>query len=202
MGKFARIFMTLAVCFVSVKSLARVHTEEELAALNKRYEDLQRTLEGLSKNLDGESLSKYRLLRKSLDAYVEAHGYNEASFAGSGWADGVGGAKQSVQKEFIDLFKKLDSKQLAEQTELDFEKKDSELNRIYQEIQNNKNLDSEVAASVSRRGIKETQRKWIKYRDAWLAFATVSFPLVSKHSLNATLTEDRISRLEKIPKEQ
>lgn len=202
MRKFARIFMTLAVCFVTVTSLGRMHTDEELAALNKRYEDLQRTLDGLSKNLDGESLLKYRPLRRALDAYVDTHAHKEASFAGSGWAEGVSDAKQSVQKEFIDLFKKLDSKQLPKKSELDFKKTDSELNRIYQEIQNNKNFDSEVAAAVTRRGIKESQRKWIKYRDAWLAFATVRFPTVSKHSLSAALTEDRISKLVKIPKEQ
>lgn len=137
-----------------------------------------------------------------MDAYVDAHGNNEGSFFGSGWADGVAAAKESVQEEFIDLFRKLDSKQLTEQSDLDLKQKDLELNRIYQKIQNNKNLDSEVAASVSRRGVKETQRKWIKYRDAWLAFAIVKFPTVSKYSLNATLTADRISRLKKIPEEQ
>ncbi|MEK7358236.1 MAG: lysozyme inhibitor LprI family protein, partial [Bdellovibrionota bacterium] len=85
--------------------------------------------------------------------------------------------------------------------ELEFKKKDSELNRIYRAIQKNENLDTGVAAAPSRIGIQDTQRNWIQYRDAWLAFANLKFSTVSQYSLSAALTSDRIRMLKKITAE-
>lgn len=198
MDKCARIILTFGICFYSVTSLGYIHTDEQLANMNKSAEAIQQKLDGFSKNLKGELLAKYNLLRHALDTYATAHAENELDAAGTGWADAVFATKKSVQKEFIDLFTKLDSNQLKEQSELDFKKRDKELNRIYQDLQNNNNLDSEVAAAPSRRGIKNTQRIWIQYRDAWLAFATLKFTTVSQHSLSAALTSNRIEMLKEI----
>ncbi len=77
-------------------------------------------------------------------------------------------------------------------------RKDTELNQVYQALQANEIIDYQGAGAPSRRGIKKTQRAWIKYRDAWWAFAGLNFPGISKSSLETVLTADRISRLRKI----
>ncbi len=201
MRKYARIILTFSICIWSATSLGYMHTDEQLARMNKEAEDLQRTLDGFSKNLKGELPAKYKLLRNALDVYATAHAENELDAAGTGWADAVIAEKESVLKEFIELFRKLDSKRLKAQSELEFKKKDSELNRIYRAIQKNENLDTGVAAAPSRIGIQDTQRNWIQYRDAWLAFANLKFSTVSQYSLSAALTSDRIRMLKKITAE-
>ncbi len=198
MRKFTRMFLTLGVCLVSVTSASYVRTDEELARINSEYKDILRTIDGFSKQLSGEALSKYKVLKKALESYATSHSENEVYAEGTGYSDVVAAEKISVQREFIELFKRLDTKQFKPQSELDLKKEDAELNQTYQILQKNKNLDTGVAADPSRSGIRNTQRKWIQYRDAWLAFSKINFPTVDKDALNASLTSDRIVRLKNI----
>lgn len=198
MHLFNQIFLVLSVCLFSLASHGYIHTDEELAEMKKEAEDLQRTLDTFSKNLSGETPSKYKSLRKALEAYATAHAENELNAVGTGWASAVDAAEKSVLKEFINIFKKLDSRHFEMASEMEFKKRDAELNRIYKKIQKNKNFDTESAAAPSRNGIKDTQRLWLQYRDAFLAFAALKFPDVSKSSLSALLTTQRVLKLKEI----
>ena len=126
-------------------------------------------------------------------------GDNEANAPGTGWADSVAADKNFVRKEFIDLIRKFESKNLKVQSQSNFKRQDAELNRVYNSLLKNKGLDSiRDAALVTRKGLRETQRDWVTYRDAWLEFTKVKFPNVSQDTLKATLTADRISLLKRI----
>lgn len=48
---------------------------------------------------------------------------------------------------------------------------------------------------ITRDGVRETERAWIAYRDAWLAFAPVAWPKASTEALAARLTRDRVGQL-------
>ncbi|GEM_PF-889941 len=48
---------------------------------------------------------------------------------------------------------------------------------------------------ITREGVRETERAWIAYRDAWLAFAPVAWPKASTEALAARLTRDRVGQL-------
>ncbi|MGZ8287012.1 MAG: hypothetical protein ACXW27_14195 [Allosphingosinicella sp.] len=43
--------------------------------------------------------------------------------------------------------------------------------------------------------MRDAQRAWLRYRDAFLAFAAASFPKVDRDGLAAWLTEQRIETL-------
>lgn len=175
-----------------------MHSDKQLAEMNKAADDVVNTLDGFSKTLAGESLLKFEALRNAMEAYASAHGENETNSPGTGWSDAVEAEKQNVRNEFIDLFKKLNSKQLKAQSQSDFKKKDAELNRIYQTLLKNKGLDSGIAAYMNREGLIETEREWVAYRDAWIEFAKTKFPATSASSLSATLTADRVSVLNRV----
>ncbi|PSJ41689.1 lysozyme inhibitor LprI family protein [Allosphingosinicella deserti] len=52
------------------------------------------------------------------------------------------------------------------------------------------------SGAVTRTGIRDAQRAWLRYRDAFLAFAKVKFPAVASDSLAAWLTDKRTEMLE------
>ncbi len=198
MKKIVMLFVVIYVCSVPLIGMGYMHSDEKIVQLNKEYDDIQRTLNGFSKNLSGELVAKYKILRSALSIYANAHADNESNSPGTGWADARAYHEKAILKNFIDYFKKLESQQMSAHSDLDFKNKDVELNRLYQSIQKNKNFDTGEAAATSRLGIKNTQRSWIKYRDVWVSFAILKFPSVDTHSLKTNLTADRITILAKI----
>lgn len=51
------------------------------------------------------------------------------------------------------------------------------------------------AGDITREGVRETERAWIAYRDAWLVFAPIAWPGASTEALAARLTRDRVGQL-------
>ena len=70
---------------------------------------------------------------------------------------------------------------------------DAELNRIYAEL-----IKSDRKDGVSAAAIRATQRSWLAYRDAWVAFAALRYPLLPADSLKAALTQWRIKQLKRL----
>jgi uncharacterized protein YecT (DUF1311 family) len=54
---------------------------------------------------------------------------------------------------------------------------------------------ADAPGAVTREGIRDAQRAWIRYRDAFLAFAAVKFPAVPRADLAAWITEKRTEML-------
>jgi uncharacterized protein YecT (DUF1311 family) len=74
----------------------------------------------------------------------------------------------------------------------DLIKADKELNILYSKIIHNK--DS-VWGSISREGVRITQRQWIRYRDAWVVFGAARCPGMSADSWKTLITKERIGQL-------
>jgi uncharacterized protein YecT (DUF1311 family) len=77
----------------------------------------------------------------------------------------------------------------------DFAKADKELNDVYSKIMNSK---VDTLGTITKEGIKMTQRKWILYRDAWVAFASVRCPKVTANALQTILTKERVEQLKEL----
>ncbi len=76
---------------------------------------------------------------------------------------------------------------------------DARLNKAYRAIMHPGPADKpqyEIATGITPDGIKEAQRAWLKFRDAWVAFGKVRYPAVSAHAWKAMLTERRVNDLE------
>lgn len=66
---------------------------------------------------------------------------------------------------------------------------DAELNRTYQAVMRLPDT------TVDKANVRATQRLWLAYRDAWLAFAALRYPAIPPATLNAALTEWRTKQL-------
>ena len=69
---------------------------------------------------------------------------------------------------------------------------DAELNRVYSAIQKNDGFDY---GTVTRTGIRATQRLWTRYRDAFVALAAKTRPDVPADAWRAWLTTERMRML-------
>ncbi|WP_176460883.1 lysozyme inhibitor LprI family protein [Janthinobacterium sp. PC23-8] len=71
---------------------------------------------------------------------------------------------------------------------------DKQLNVIYGKLMKQPRPDD--AGAVDKDGIRDTQRLWLKYRDAWIDFGAVHYPSVTSHTWAAMLTARRNAQLE------
>ena len=136
----------------------------------------------------------FSVLEKAKTDFFVARGGEEIESAGA--------ARQAFQIEELqrreDLFQafleRLEKGQGIKSTRSDFQAADRDINLVYRQIQERRDLDN---GAVTRSNIQDVQRLWTIYRDAWMAFAKVRYPDVPQDAVAATLTLERISMLRK-----
>jgi uncharacterized protein YecT (DUF1311 family) len=134
-------------------------------------------------------------LQKALATFIEARGSNEVDLSGT-----AGGAMAILDKEehhagFMAMLEQLEQGKGPRASAEEFKAADAELNKVYQGVQ--KYPDEDVAwGTVTKASIKQTQKAWLKYRDAWVAFARTRYPSITREALSFELTKQRIARLE------
>ncbi|HUI22261.1 MAG TPA: lysozyme inhibitor LprI family protein [Methylocella sp.] len=136
----------------------------------------------------------FATLEKAKAKYVASEGDNEVDMSGTARAALVIGATEAEEERFLTILQRLIAGDLPRVSASDLGKTDNELNALYQKIQ--KSGDTSGWGTVTKDGIKKTQRAWLIYRDAFVNFAKVKFSSLAPQSLQKVLTEDRVKRLE------
>jgi uncharacterized protein YecT (DUF1311 family) len=73
---------------------------------------------------------------------------------------------------------------------------DEELNSKYQKLQHgNDVLWEDASLSVTKSGLKETERLWLAYRDTWMRLIAAKAPDTTPASVLYELTQDRLTQL-------
>lgn len=131
-------------------------------------------------------------LRKAKDGFYGAREKNEVDLSGTARAAMEIEERDKLETGFQASILKFEKGKFPHFTGADFKKADSELNRLYGKIEKAKDLES---STVTPDQIKETQRLWIPYREAWVKFGAVHYPAVSADSWRAWLTHNRSAQL-------
>lgn len=131
-------------------------------------------------------------LDQAKKAYIEQHVASEADMTGT--ARGAEAISENAAQEdgFLDTLSLLESGEFPNISEGAFEQADRELNAAYRVTQQAKPSSTKLWwGTVTPEGIRETQRSWIRYRDAWVAFAANRYPSVSAASVKTYFTRER-----------
>jgi uncharacterized protein YecT (DUF1311 family) len=137
--------------------------------------------------------NEYAILRKAADQYFEARSDNEVDQSGTDRAAMVI-EEMSLQEEgFISTLEGLEQVTYTKYSNQQFKEADSRLNAVYQQIQKKADFD---CGSITKEGIRSTQRLWIKYRDAWIQFCMKKYPSCTPDDIKTYLTLKRIKELE------
>lgn len=150
--------------------------------------------------LSGWTAAEKRLfepLASAHEAFVEAHGSGEIDLSGTARAAMQIGAEEALRDELLELVGSLAAGAMPPHRAGEYRAADAHLNAAYRKARAAAAAagDDVAPGAVTRTGILEAQRAWLRYRDAFLAFAAVKFPRVPRDALAAWLTSRRIAML-------
>lgn len=132
--------------------------------------------------------------RQAHEAYVEAHGSGEVDLSGTARGAMVVEAEEAERDQLTMLLGSLSGGHRPPGGAAAYKAADLKLNAVYRRLMRD-TPSSEAPGAVTREGIRDAQRAWLRYRDAFLAFAAVKFPKVDRQGLAAWLTEQRTATL-------
>jgi uncharacterized protein YecT (DUF1311 family) len=156
-------------------------------------------LKDLSSNWPEPQRAAFTTLEQAQIAYSEAHGKGEIDTAGASRNSQEIRAKQSLRDSFLAAVRAFEKGELPSPSPTAAGQTGSELDRVY-----NKAVEDAAAARANpdallAEDLKAAQDAWLKYRDAWLAFARLRYSSLDADSLLALLTRDRIATLQGKP---
>jgi uncharacterized protein YecT (DUF1311 family) len=130
-------------------------------------------------------------------AYVAAHGDGEVDLSGTARAAMQIEAEEKAEDALLDTLRRLSGGTAPRYTTAQYRAADARLNAAYRKRM------AEIAArgtdygpgAVTREGVRDAQRAWLRYRDAFLAFAKIKFAAMPPDSLAAWLTDQRTDML-------
>lgn len=138
-------------------------------------------------------MKEYAGLRMIADRYFTVHAENEVDQSGTARAALFVDDNASQEKQFLGMLQMLEQHSFPRSTSQQFKDADTRLNILYVKLQAN---HDDHGGTVTKQGIRNTQRMWLKYRDAWLKFCGKKYPACSGDSIKSYLTEKRIKELE------
>ncbi|MEA3018182.1 MAG: hypothetical protein QOI38_2904 [Sphingomonadales bacterium] len=155
----------------------------------RRTAELARLLSGWT----AAELEAFGPLQQAFEAYVEAHAEGEVDMSGTLRNALYIGAQEALRTEFLEMLRHLEGRTAPVASAAQFRAADADLNRAYREAL--RAVASEPDGTVTADGIRAAQRAWLRYRDAFVAFAAVKSPRLPRDSVAAWLTWRRTALL-------
>lgn len=172
------------------------------ASMGERQKDRARNrrLDETSRRLSPNQKEEFDKLRKSAAEFASAHGSDEYEANESGTMRGQLAIEATSQEneQFLDDVEQCEKGVFPVYTQAQFTQLDKQLNQIYREIMRSSDAQAGqigVYGVVSKTRMRETQRVWLQFRDAWVAFGHARYPSVPTYAWQALLTERRIKQL-------
>jgi uncharacterized protein YecT (DUF1311 family) len=152
-------------------------------------------LTALVKNWPGKDQATFKTLRNALIAFAEHRGRDETDASGSARGAQATEASAAELDRFMMDIKNFEAGKLPAFTSAEFDKLDQRLNTVYQTFMRVPNLSETMIGTIKQVDVKKTQRAWLVYRDAMVAFGAARYPKVTAAAWKALLTERRIKQL-------
>jgi uncharacterized protein YecT (DUF1311 family) len=175
----------------------------ECAAIASRQADARREarMDSIAARLTTEQGKAWERLLDAADAFSEARGDHETNLLGTARAAMAIEAKDAEADWFVELLERCEQGKLPTAGAAKAAEQDRRLNDAYRAIMR---VDTEGEgkgmglSTVTKADVQAAQRLWVRFRDAWTAFAHARYPSVPAHAWNALLTERRAGQLEEL----
>lgn len=173
------------VCATFAETAQTRESERALGTLLKQWTPAQR--------------EAFSALKKSAYALADLRAGSETDQRGSGRNAIEISARTEQKAEFLRMLQAFEAGRLPTLSLSDFVTFDAKLNQIYRDLMKMK--ESELQ-TVTNADLKEVQRTWLTYRDAWVRFGALRYPSVPAHSWRANFTIVRVQMLKEIQEER
>ncbi|WP_337268859.1 lysozyme inhibitor LprI family protein [Oryzifoliimicrobium ureilyticus] len=162
-------------------------------------------LKELLKDVPDPARSKYAVLSAAAKSFIEAQASAEQDMSGTMRGAIALDQENKDWEEFMTLMRSLKSNDQTLTSATDPKQEDRKLNEIYRKLMALPGLKPEADNSdtsadygtVTSKTIRETQRLWIAYRDAWVDFAKALRPS-SENAILSLVTAKRAAQLNEI----
>jgi len=108
-------------------------------------------------------------------------------------------AENQLRDQHLDMLRRLQTGQAPRLGTAQWRSADRDLNLAYRAAMQTLRVEAEEYGAwdggPTAEGLRRSQRAWLRYRDAFIAFASVKFPRVPRDSLAAWLTRQRADSL-------
>lgn len=142
----------------------------------------------------------WRAVRKAADDYFESASTEEVDMSGTARGAFAAEAREALEIALFDAVTRFDGGARPTQKATDFAGADKSLNATY------KSTMAKLTAgrgdgmfgdygTIGPDGVRETQRAWLRYRDAWVRFAALRWPGTPADAWKAWLTTERTRAL-------
>jgi uncharacterized protein YecT (DUF1311 family) len=154
-------------------------------------------LRELVRGFTPEQRQRFDALRQAGEAYGRQRGEEETDLTGTLRVAFTIEAQAAVRDELLADLRAAERGTKPPGNERTLAAADKELNAVYRKVMAVPvNAEGRIGDStVTRAGIRSTQRQWLVYRDAWVAFARARYPAVPADAWLTRLTQRRTALL-------
>jgi hypothetical protein len=165
---------------------------EQCAMLQERFDGVTRakTLAAMMEPWSTADREAFAALRQAADRFFQAHAGREVDLTGTTEVQ----ERAFLEDGLIASLRQFERGELPRFSGDDLSQAEAAMNLAYASTQDGK---TERWGTVTSEGIKQTQRLWIAYRDAWVAFAGQKYERVTKVSWKTWLTRQRAGMLDR-----
>lgn len=162
-----------------------------------------RMLDELSRGWQASQRTAFGQLRAVMLDFVAERGGSETDQRGSGRGTRSAYTEEEVERRFMRDIQQAERGDYPAYTQGEFKTLDKRLNETYRSLLRHMATPGPDDflmgfGPVTRTDVRNTQRAWLKYRDAWVEFAAVRYPRVPAYAWKAMLTERRVRQLEEL----
>ncbi len=136
----------------------------------------------------------FQSVQKAESAFEEARSANEIDLSGSGGSAFTIVERNRLRDQFLINLQRFAKNDVPHATAATAQDVDRNLNLVYQQIQHSP-AGAWQDSTIKPSGIRDTQRAWLKLRDAWLQFARLAYPGMDANTLTTQLTRLRLHQL-------
>jgi uncharacterized protein YecT (DUF1311 family) len=173
------------------------------AAIGERYNGQRRDarLKALVTKWPPEHRAALTKLQKFFDEFVKLASDHEVDQSGTARGAFVIEAEAAHRDDLLKMLDAFERGKLPAQGAAELQALDRRLNDAYKRIMGAKLEQGAFPGTVTQAGIRDTQRAWLKYRDAWVEFGRVRYPAVPEAAWRALLTGQRVEALKTLEEE-
>jgi uncharacterized protein YecT (DUF1311 family) len=144
----------------------------------------------------GDQQAAFKLLQQAEEEYVKAHGRGETDMGGTIRVIREFGVEERQRDKFLAAVQEFESGHLPQGTAADCKKADADLNLLYRKAVAAAAAHKEdYFGAIKPEGIQNAESAWLKYRDAWIAFARLRYPSTDANAWLTLLTVNRAASL-------
>ena len=153
-------------------------------------------LEALSARFTSAQRSAFDRLRRLQQRYARAHARGEIDLSGTARAMYQIDAEDTLRDDFLAALRSYEAGKYPTGSAEAYRGADARLNSEYRKAMSDAEAHKSEYGAVQPEGIRDAERAWIKYRDAWVTFAKLRYPTVPADAWLVLLTNDRTSILD------